>query len=142
MSARVLVHYDPKLLVKLDCDALSVGIGAVLSHVFPDRTEKPISFASRTLTKAEKNYAQIEREALSIVWGIKKFHLYLYLQKFTLVTDQKPLIVLFKPYKAIPVLALGRIQRWALFLMDYGYNIQFQSTVKHANAGIEITVGS
>ena len=59
-----------------------------------------------SLTKAEKNYAQIEREALSIVWGIKKFHLYLYLQKFTLVTDHKPLTVLFKPDKAIPVLAL------------------------------------
>ena len=133
-SAKVLVHYDPKLPLKLDCDASSVGIGAVLLHVMKDATERPIAYASRSLSKAERNYSQIEREALSIVWGISKFHTYLYLNKFTLVTDHKPLTVLFNPDKAIPVLASGRIQRWALFLMDYRYHIQFRSTTKHGNA--------
>ena len=68
MSAKVLVHYNPQLPVKLNCDASSTGIGAVLSHQMLDSTERPIAFASRSLTKAEQNYSQIEREALSIVW--------------------------------------------------------------------------
>ena len=64
------IHYAPKLPLKLYCDASSVGIGAVLSHVMKDGTERPIAYASRSLSKAERNYSQIEREALSIVWGI------------------------------------------------------------------------
>ena len=120
--------------MKLDCDASSVGIGAALSHQMKDGTEKTIAFASRSLTKAERNYSQIEREALSIVWCVRKFQMYVYLKKFTLVTDHKPLTILFNPTKAIPVLASARIQRWALFLMDYQYNIQFRRTGNHANA--------
>ena len=112
-SAKVLVHYDPELALKLDCDASSVGFGAVLSHVMKDGTERPIAYASGSLSK---------------------FHTYLYLNKFTLVTDHKPLTILLNPDKAIPVLASGRIQRWALFLMDYRYHIQFRSTTKHGNA--------
>jgi hypothetical protein len=72
-SAKVLVHYDPALSLKLDCDASAVGIGAVLSHVMRNGEEKPIAYASRSLNKAERNYSQIEREALSIVWGIRKY---------------------------------------------------------------------
>ena len=66
-SAKVLVHYNPKLPLKLDCNASSMGIGAVLSHIMETGEEKPIAYASRSLTKAERNYSQIEREALSIV---------------------------------------------------------------------------
>ena len=55
------------LQVKLDCDASSVGIGAILSHQMKDGTERPNAFASRSLTKAERNYLQIEQEAMSIV---------------------------------------------------------------------------
>ena len=134
ISTRVLVHYDPKLPVKLDCDASVKGIGAVLSHQMKDGIERPIAFASRSLTKAEQNYSQIEWEALSIVWGVKKFQLYLYMKEFTLVTDHKPLTVLFNPTKAIPVITSARIQQRALFLMDYQYRIQFRRTGNHANA--------
>ena len=133
-SAEVLVHYNPKTPLKLDCDASSVGIGAVLSHVQPDGTEKPIAYALRSLTIAERNYSQIEREALSIVWGIKKFHNYLYLNTFTLITDHKPLTTIFNPSKALPIVASARIQRWAIFLMSYQYIIQYRSTTKHGNA--------
>ena len=106
-SAKVLIHYNPKLSLKLDCDPSSVGIGAVFPHVTETGEEKPIAYASRLLTKAEQNYSQIEREALSIVWGIKKFNLYLCLNKFILVTDHKALTTLFNPDKPLPVLASG-----------------------------------
>ena len=61
----VLTHYDLNLPVRLACDASQHGIGAVLSHVMPTGVERPIAFASRSLSTAEKAYAQIDKEALS-----------------------------------------------------------------------------
>ena len=72
------VHYDLDLPLKLDCDASVYGVGAVLSRVFPNGVETPIAYASRTLTQAEKGYAQLEKEALSLIYGVKKFHQFLY----------------------------------------------------------------
>ena len=108
--------------------------GAVISHTAPSGEERPIANASRTLSKSERNYAQIEKEALSIVFGIKKFHQYLYGWKFTLLTDHKPLLSLLGPQSGIPTLAAARMQRWALLLSGYQYDIQYCSTTKHANA--------
>ena len=59
-SSRVLVHYDLTLPLKLACGASEYGVGAVLSHMCPDRLEKSIAFASRTLSPSERNYAQLE----------------------------------------------------------------------------------
>ncbi len=78
VDAIVLMHFDPTLPVVLATDASSYGIGAVLSHKCKDGLERPIAFCSRTLTQTEVNYAQLEKEALSIVNGVKKFHQYLY----------------------------------------------------------------
>ena len=100
-SDAVLVHYDSKLPIKLACDASSYGVGAVLSHVFNDG-EHSIAFVSRTLTKAERNYEQIEKEALALFFGVMKFHKYIYGRKSTLVTDHKPLLSILGPTAEIP----------------------------------------
>ena len=69
-SANVLMHYDPTEPIKLVANASAYGVDAVLSHTMPDGTERSIAFASRTLTKTEKNYAQLEKDALSLVYGV------------------------------------------------------------------------
>ena len=78
VSAQVLTHYNLDLPITLAADASTNGVGAVISHMLPDHSERPIAFASRTLTTSEHNYAQLEREALSLIFGIQKFHWYLY----------------------------------------------------------------
>ena len=133
-SASVLTHYNPTLPLTLAGDASAYGIGAVISHTLPDGSEKPIAFASRSLSSSESNYAQIEKEALSLVFGIKKFHQYLYGRPFKLITDHKPLLAILGPKKSIPSLAAARLQRWAVLLSAYQYEIYFKSTKDHANA--------
>ena len=134
LSSQLLVHFDPDLDIVLACDASAYGIGGVLSHRMPDGTEKPIGFVSRTLTETEKNYSQIEKEALSCVFGIQRFHSYLYGHHFVLQTDHKPLLTLFNERKCVPPQASGQIQRWALKLAAYEYTIAGRSTTQHANA--------
>ena len=90
-------------------------------------------YASRTLSKSERNYAQIEKAALALVFGVKKFH-DLYARPFTLVTDLKPLLAIAGPKKGVPTLAAARMQRWALILAAYQHELQFRSIDEHKNA--------
>ena len=106
-------------------DASAYCIGAVLSHVFANGCERLIAYASRTLSKAEQRYAQIDKEALGLIFGVQHFHQYLYGRKFVLVTDQKPLLFIFGPKYAIPPLAAARLQRWAVLLSAYSYEVEF-----------------
>ena len=76
-SAPVLAHYKTQLPLQLAGDASSYGVGAVLSHKYPDGSERPIAYASRTLLSSERNYTQIE-EALALIFGIQKFHQFIY----------------------------------------------------------------
>ncbi len=134
LSSSVLTHYDVALSLRLAEDASAYRVGAVISHVMPDGAERPIAFASRTLSDSEKNYAQVEKEALSLVFGIKRFHTYLYGRPFTLITDHKPLTAILGAKKGIPPLSAARLQRWANLLSAYRYEIEFRPTKAHANA--------
>ncbi|XP_039862929.1 uncharacterized protein LOC120718450 [Simochromis diagramma] len=133
-SAPLLVHFDPEKEVLLSCDASPYGIGAVLSHRMEEGEEKPVGYASRTLTAAEKGYSQLEKEGLAIVFAVKRFHQYLYGRPFTVVTDHKPLLSLFSETKGIPPMASARVQRWALTLSAYQYRIVYKAGPENANA--------
>ena len=74
------------------------------------------------ITEAERKYSQLEKEGLACIFGVARFHSYVYGRTFTLITDHKPLQ------------AAGRIQRWALKLANYDYTLEFRPTHQHANA--------
>ncbi|XP_065185812.1 uncharacterized protein K02A2.6-like [Sycon ciliatum] len=126
LSEPIRIHYDPSLPIVVSCDASPYGVGAVLSHVLPDGSDRPVAFASRTLSSCEKNYSQLDREALAMVFGVSKFHKYIFGRNFTLQTDHKPLLGLFDPDRPIPVQSSGRIQRWALKLANYEFVLEYK----------------
>ena len=68
------------------------------------------------------------------MFGVRKFNQYLYARKFTLVTDHKPLTSILGPKTGIPPLAAARLQRWAILLSAYQYDIVYRDTKSHANA--------
>ena len=82
----------------------------------PNGDERPVAFTSRTLTETERKYSQLEKEALAIVFGVQKFHQYLYRIRFKLRTTHKPLMFTFNEKKGIAPMASGRVQHWALTL--------------------------
>ena len=130
----VLVYYDANLSVKLACDVSAYGLGVVISHILPDNSERSIAYASQSLSKMEKNYSQIEKEELSIIYGVTKFHKFLYGRFFTFVSDHKPIISILGPKCQIPPLTGAQFQRWAILLAAYRYEVEFWSTTKHCNA--------
>ena len=123
-SMQVLAHYDQSLTVKLDYDASAYGVGTFLAHVYPNETERPIANTSRSLSPAKLKYARIEKVGLLLNFGMKKFHEYLYDQRFTLVTDHKPLMAILA----------AQLQRWAIFLLGYQYDLEFCITGQHTSA--------
>ena len=132
----VLAHFDPSCKIRIACDASEVGIGSVLFHRYPDGSERPIANALKTLTNTQRRYSQIQKEALAIVFALKKFHQFLYGHQFVLVTDHKPLLALFGPSKSTPALAANRLARWALMLSQYDYTIEYRKTSEHSNADV------
>ena len=133
-SNSLLVHYNPDKPLVLTCDASSYGLGAVLEQECENGMLKPISYASRTLSKSEKNYSQTEKEGLGVVWAVNKFHKYLFGRKFEIWTDHKPLLGLLGENKAVPRMASGRIIRWSLVLSGYDYKLCYKQGCKIPNA--------
>ncbi len=115
-----MAHYDPAAPTQLRVDASPVGLGAILTQT-QQGVVRPVAYASRTLTPVERRYSQTEREALAVVWGCEKFHLYLYGTTFDLLTDHKPLEVIYSPTSKPP----ARIERWGLRLQPYTFRLQY-----------------
>ena len=125
-AAPILAHYDERLPLAVAADASSYGLGAVLFHTYADGTERPICYASRTLAPAERNYSQLEKEALALIFAVHKFHHYLYGRAFNLYSDHKPLLTLLGQAKPTSLTASARIQRWKLFMSNYFYHIIYR----------------
>ena len=104
-----------------------------MSQTVSNGSERPVTYASRTLTPAERNYSQFEREALAIVFSVKKFHNYLSGMQFTIFTNYKTFLGIFGPEKAIPNMASSCMIRWTLILQGYSYELRHRAGSKHQN---------
>ncbi|XP_038106927.1 uncharacterized protein K02A2.6-like [Culex quinquefasciatus] len=120
----------------LSADASQHGMGARIAHKLPDGTVKAISYASRSLTPAEANYSQIEKEGLGLIFAVTRFHRMIFGRSFTLETDHKPLLAIFGSKKGIPVYTANRLQRWALTLLLYDFAIQYIRTESFGYADV------
>ncbi|XP_053685585.1 uncharacterized protein K02A2.6-like [Sabethes cyaneus] len=127
-SDLLLTHYNPSLELIVAGDASKTGVGAVIMHRFPNNQLKAIAHASKTLTNTEQKYSQVEKEALALVFAVTKFRRMLLGRKFTLQTDHQPLLKIFGSKKGIPLHTANRLQRWALSLLGYDFNVEYVST--------------
>lgn len=120
----VLGYYDKTDRTRVIADASPVGLGAVLIQFNKETPSQPraISYASKSLTEAEKRYCQTEKEALALVWAVERFQFYLIGKQFELVTDHKALECIFSP-KSKPC---ARIERWVLRLQSFKYTVIYQ----------------
>ena len=92
-NVRALPYFSVNAETTLQTDASKKGLGACLIQ-----NGKVVCYASRALTKTEQNYQNLEREALGTIWGMEKFHYFLYGKEITLETDQKPLVSIYKKH--------------------------------------------
>ncbi len=128
-EAPVLAFPDFSRPFIVTADASGVGLGAVLSQTDDDKNERPIAFASRTLGKAERHYSVIEKETLAIVWAVKQWRPYLFGRQFTVITDHAPLRWLNTAFQSS-----GHLQRWALTLQEYNFDIKHKAGRLNVNA--------
>ena len=125
-SAETLGYFDKDAPTQVVADASPVGLGAVLTRVQKDGA-RVISYASRSLTETERRYSQTEKEALALIWACEKFHPYIYGTPLELVTDHKPLEVIYGP-KSRPC---ARVERWVLRMQPYKFKVRYQPGPKN-----------
>ena len=118
-SQQVMAHFNPAANTVLTVDASPFGLGALLAQE-TGKGLQPVAYASRTLSSVERRYSQTEREALAVVWGCERFHLYLYRKDFVLCSDHKPLEMIYSAKGKPP----PRIERWALRLQQYSFVVK------------------
>lgn len=106
-------------------DASPIALGAVLTQECQDGTKRIISFASKSLSATEKNYAQNQREALAAVWAVEYFSFFLLGRHFTLRTDARGVSFILNRSRENSKRALTRADGWALRLSPYSYDVEF-----------------
>ena len=92
-NLRALPYFDVNAETTLHMDASKKGLGACIIQ-----KGKVVCYSSRALTKTEQNYQNLEREALGTIWGMERFHYFLYGKEFTLETNQKSLVSIYKKH--------------------------------------------
>ena len=124
-SAQCMAYFDTQKDTYITVDASPVGISTILSQKTTGQDDdKVISYASRALTQVEKRYCQTEKEALSIVWGVEHFHLYLYGKELTLIT-----VISYRSniqYGNKKAKSSARIERWVLRLQPYSFKVVYR----------------
>ena len=117
-----LAFFNRKWLTELTVDASPVGLGGVLAQIDPfnKKVRNIVMFISRKLTEIEGRMSQIEKEGLGVVWACERLYLYLIGTKFTIITDNRAIELIYNNPKSNPPL---RIRRWALRLMAFDYVI-------------------
>lgn len=114
-SGQVLKYFDPSQEITIQCDASKHGIGCCLLQ-----NDRPVAYASKTLTPTEQNYAQIEKELYAVLFSVKRFHQYVYGKPIRVQSDHKPLVaILRKPLHVAP----PRLQRMLLQLQKYDIDL-------------------
>ncbi|OON23950.1 reverse transcriptase, partial [Opisthorchis viverrini] len=121
----VLTHFDSTQPIVLACDASPYGVGAVLSQKDKSGILKPVAYASRSLSPSERKYAQINKEALAILFGVTRFQHHLFGQTSDIFTDHKPLFGILGENKPIPQMTSPRMQRSALKHACCRYHLRY-----------------
>ncbi|XP_052792278.1 uncharacterized protein K02A2.6-like [Mya arenaria] len=117
-SETVMTYFDPKLTTQIVADASPVGIAAIMLQ-----GGKVVSYASKSLTDTEKRYSQTEKGNLAIVWAIEHWHIYLFGNKFTVITDAKALEHIYKNPKSKPP---ARLERWRMKMQAYDFDVIYK----------------
>lgn len=118
-----LGFYNPNDETAVITDASPVGLGAVLIQYSKSKVPRVICYISRSLSDVERRYSQTEKEALALVWACERLKFYLIGRSFDLISDHKPLELIFGP-KSKPC---ARLERWLLRIQAFKYKVIYQS---------------
>jgi hypothetical protein len=118
----VLGYYEVGQPTELRVDAGPHGLGAIIFQL-KDQGWQPVFCASRSLTKTEERYSQLEREALAIRWACERCYVYLIGSVFTVITDHKPLLPIFSKHNSHPPICL---ERWLMYLQQFDFTLEYR----------------
>ena len=125
----VLAYPDFARPFTLHTDASGKGLGAVLEQEGEEGKNHPVAYASRTLSKHEKNYGITDLEALGVVWALRHFRAYLLGHACVVVTDHAPLRALLKAKHQS-----GKLARWGQTIAEFNVEIKYRPGRQHSNA--------
>ena len=118
-----MTFYNPEEETEVHVDFHVSGLGAVLTQKDSEGNWRPKMYCSRSTTDAESRYSQTEGEAPSVKWACERLRVFLIGTRFTVVTDHKPLVVMFNnPYKTLPI----RISRMMTYLQEFDFNTVYK----------------